>query len=237
MQEKRNIQMKNSVNAKSGINTAQQQPVNKGAVPTNNAASGSKKTQNTFLQGCLGCLGLLVLLGIVAVVAVVLFGDEDNSVGLDPVVHTAVNGTDEADARSQVRSRITKAVGTETNMGEPKIIDLKVNDHAGTLKDGDKIVIATLHGNDNLSNKMIKGGMQLASIKVFNTLFDLPDVEEVALLWQFPTTDSEGNSSLNTVLKITVTKATADRINWSEFDKDNFVKVADSYWEHPTLRK
>ncbi len=122
-------------------------------------------------------------------------------------------------------------------MGEPKIIDLQVNDHAGTLKDGDKIVIATLHGNDNLSNKMMKGGMQLESIKVFKALFVMPDVEEVALLWQFPTTDSGGNSSLNTVLKITITKTTANKINWSEFDKDNFVKLADSYWELPSLRE
>lgn len=237
MQGKRNIQTKTSVNAKNDGGAAQQKPVNKGEMPNQSETSSTKNTQSTFLQGCLGCFGIVILIGIVVVVAIAMFGEEDKPGSEKPVIQTEIAGEDSASIEEEVRSRITKAVGQETNMGEPKIISLQVNDHAGTLKDGDQIVVATLHGNDNLSNKLMKGGMQLESIKVFRALFEIPDIEDVTLIWQFPTTDSGGNSSLNTVLKITVTKATADGINWSEFDKDNFAKAADSYWEHPELRE
>jgi hypothetical protein len=136
----------------------------------------------------------------------------------------------------QVRSLITKTLGDKTNTGEPKIINLEINDYYGTEKEDDKIVVATLHGNDNLNNSLMKGGMQLESIKLFKTLFEIPDIEEVALIWQFPTTNASGKVELNTVLKITITRATSEKIDWDNFNKDNFSKVSDNYWEHPTLR-
>ncbi|MEK4455244.1 hypothetical protein [Paenibacillus sp. FSL L8-0506] len=195
-----------------------------------------EKSNGGLFQGCLGCLGVMVLLGIVIIVVFAILGDKDNS-SESNVTTTGITATSEQGINEQVSSLIANAVGDKTNNDENKIIELQVNDHAGTQAEGDKIVVAKLHGNDNLSSKMIKGGMQLESIKIFKKLFQLNDVEEVDLIWQFPTTDKLGNSTLNTVLKINLSRSTVTKISWDGFDKDNFAYVADSYWEHPSLRK
>lgn len=246
MQEKRNIQTKTGANVKDGSGVAQKKQPNgshKGGGTTatlkKSTTSSSKKTQGSFLQGCLGCFGILLLIGIVAIVIFAMFGKDDQPSGQQLAASNSYKGGLSANGEfaSQVKSLIIKAVGEATNMGEPKIIDLQVNDHEGTVNPGDKIVVATLLGNDNLSSNMIKGGMQLESIEIFRALFERSEIEEAALIWQFPTQSDYGNSELNTVLKITVTKATAEQINWSDFDKDNFTNVADSYWEHPSMRE
>jgi|GEM_PF-6641633 len=238
MQGNRNQIPKNGASDRNGSSKGKQETEgNKEQSTSKGTESKASNTPTTFLQGCLGCFGLIVLIGIVIVVIVVLLGDETKSAESNHIVQTEETKYEITDVDSDISSRIIKEVGEQTNMGEQKIIDLQVNEHSGTDNDGDRIVVATLHANDNLSNKLMKGGIQMESIKVFQSLFEVSDMEEVALLWQFPTIDSYGNSELNTVLKITLTKATADKINWSYFNRDNFAQIADSYWEHPTLRE
>ncbi|WP_201317823.1 hypothetical protein [Paenibacillus sp. EPM92] len=206
---------------------------------TKSSRSNTTKPQgNKFLQGCLGCFGILVVLAIVAFFVFALIGDDES--GLSNQTVNAPSQTNKATQTTgvdgQVRSAITTAIGAKTNTGVARIIDLQVNDHAGTQKDGDKIVITRLQANDNLSNNMIKGGMQLESIKVFKELFKVADVEEVAITWEFPMTDKYGNTSSSPVMKIKLNRATATKINWDSFDKKNFESVANSYWEHPSIR-
>lgn len=115
-------------------------------------------------------------------------------------------------SKSYVRSVIKNTVGETTNNNEQKIINLQVNDNLGTTNEQDKIVIATLHANDNMSNNMIKGGVELESIKLLEKLFQVPKIEEVALIWKFPSNDN----SLITIMKISITKSTADSIDWGK---------------------
>lgn len=229
MQEKHMNQLKSGASdplKKSGADMKQ------GSTPA------TKKPQTNFLTGCLGCFGMLIAIAFVAIVVLAIFEDLNEpkekkaSTQMPAVESPAVNGIEE-----QVQALLLKATGSTTNTGEPKIIDLQVNDHYGTSAEGDKIVVATLRGNDNLTANMIKGGMQLESMKVFQSLFSMPEIAEVSLLWQFTTTDVNGNSSLSTVLKISLTKASAAKINWEGFDRENFEKVADSYWESPAFRE
>lgn len=245
MQGNRTVHGKNNPSVRSVGNNLQKQPPATTTTKTGTAIpikksdiKDQKKPQGGLLQGCLGCLGVLTALAIVISVVFAILGNEDSETVTAPLSSInpgkVVTNTSEMDG--QVRSMITNAIGTKTNNDETKIIGLQINDHSGTQKEGDKIVVAKLQGNDNLSDNMIMGGMQLESIKVFKELFKLDNIEEVALIWQFPTTDPKGNSSINTVLKITLIKATASKINWSSFDRKNFENVADSYWEHPSIR-
>lgn len=206
---------------------------------TKSSSSNINKPQaNNFLQGCLGCFSVLVVLAIVAFFIFALIGgDESDQNSQTANVPIQTNKTIETTGiDGQVRSVITSAIGAKTNTGVEKIIKLQVNDHAGTQKDGDRIVVVQLQANDNLSNNMIKGGMQLESIKVFKELFRIVDVEEVAIAWEFPTTDKLGNTSSSTVMKINLNRGTATKINWDGFDKKNIETVANTYWEHPSIR-
>lgn len=205
---------------------------------TKDSSSNTKKTEGGFLQGCLGCLGVILLILVIAILIFALKGknepEQNTNTAIAPA--PAVNTAKPLGVDGQVRSAITTAIGAKNNTGLARIIDLQVNDHAGTKKDGDKIVIAKLQANDNLSNNMIKGGMQLESIKVFKELFKIADVEEVAIAWEFPMTDKYGQTSSSIVMKINLNRATATKINWDSFDKKNFESVANTYWEHPSIR-
>ncbi|RUS43554.1 hypothetical protein [Cohnella sp. AR92] len=225
------MQGKQKNSLKSGTNVQSASVVKQGEV-------NKQKPKTNFLTGCLGCLGMLIALVFIGIIIVAIVGDKgnNNEHGAAEATPVTANSTGQG-IEAQVRSSITRAIGDTSNMDEPRIVSLQVNDHSGTVQEGDKIVVASLRGNDNLTAGMIKGGMQLDSIKVFKALFQIADIEEVALLWQFPTTDDYGNSKSTTILKITLTKETAGKINWSEFDKDDFVKVADSYWESPAIRE
>lgn len=224
MQGNRSNQLKKGTNAQPKSGSTQE-------------AGKAKKSQTNILAGCLGCLGMLVVIVIVAIIAIRVAGDKDKPSQQQAASQAPIAASTAAGIEGQVRSKLVNAIGETTNTEEPRIVNLQVNDHLGTAQEGDKIVVATLQGDDNLSDKMIKGGMQLNSIEVFKSLFSVPAIEEVDLLWQFPMTDDYGNETLTTVLKISLTKETADKINWKNFDRNNFETVADSYWESPAFRE
>jgi hypothetical protein len=194
MQGNRTSQGQGTTSTRNGLSVPQQkqsaQPSSKPnklneskLTETKDNSSNTKKPEGGFLQGCLGCLGIILLILVIAILIFALKGKNEpeqntkKAIAPAPAVNTAKPlGLDE-----QVRSAITKAIGANTNTGETRIIDLQVNDHAGTQKEGDKIVIISLHANDNLSDKMIKGGMQLESTYAFKELFKIADIEEVAI--------------------------------------------------------
>ncbi|EFM12537.1 hypothetical protein PaecuDRAFT_0048 [Paenibacillus curdlanolyticus YK9] len=215
-----------------GISSAAAKSTNAKSVGSGNA----KSKGNNALYGCMGCLGFLVFIGIVVIVILNVMDSGSGTTAQTSTVNETIAEQSGTEANDQVEAAIVNAIGDRTNNDEPRIINLEVNDHMGTDYEGDKIVIATLHADDNLTAAYMNGGIQLDSIKLFPELFAMPDIAEVALLWQFETTDEYGNSSLSTLLKIDLTKQTANKINWDKFDRNNFKAVADSYWESPALR-
>jgi len=141
------------------------------------------------------------------------------------------------DITSVIEKAIEEVVGTTNNMDSNSISELNVNDNFGTDEEGDKIILATLNASDNLTQNMIKGGILLDSVGVFKNLFEIDGVSEVALKWDFPLVDQYGNKELGTIVKITLDKEIADKINWENFNKDNLTNIAKVYWEHPALSK
>lgn len=208
--------------------------IEKQAAPGKGSSPVSEKPKTSFLAGCLGCFGLLGAVAFIAVVVVEIVGNETEEHDQKRVIPAAVHSPT-AGIETQVRQYIVEAVGETTNLDVARIVKLEVNDHAGTPQEGDKIVVATLCGNDNLTTRMIKGSMQLDAIRVFEALFKLPEIEEVVLLWRSPSkADTE---SPITVLKLSVTREATDRIDWSSIDKDDLETAASSYWEAPAWRE
>ncbi|MGG3879624.1 hypothetical protein ABEU83_00855, partial [Bacillus smithii] len=70
---------------------------------------------------------------------------------------------------------------------------------------GDKIVVITLEGDENLTNKMTKEGMLEDSTKVFPLIFENSEASEVVLSWRYPLVDKYGNKSEEIVYKIDLT--------------------------------
>ncbi|QED48171.1 putative periplasmic lipoprotein [Cytobacillus dafuensis] len=137
----------------------------------------------------------------------------------------------------KVRNIITNNLGARTNIKKDRIVEVEVNDHAGTEAEGDKIILITLNGDENLTSEMTVKGLLMNSGVVFQKVFKNEEVEEVALFWQLPLVNSYANTTDENVIKITLTKDTFNKIEWKNFDYNNFKEVADQFWMHDALKE
>ncbi|MFP7445216.1 hypothetical protein SFC50_16125 [Bacillus infantis] len=128
---------------------------------------------------------------------------------------------------SKIESEIKDKLGDKTNTGEDRIIKFEVNDHLGTSTDDDKIVLLTLEPDGNLTTKYVKKDILADSAMVFPIIFKNSLVEEATIFWS--------ESDIN-VVKITITRETFNKINWEEFDSNDFENVADHFFLHESLR-
>jgi cytoskeletal protein RodZ len=142
-----------------------------------------------------------------------------------------------ATIEDKVKAVIIDTLKEKTNMDKERIVKVEVNDHLGTEKEGDKIALITLNADENLTAKLTKGGMLMKSSDLFPALFELQEIEEAVIFWQLTLVDTFGNESDDTVLKLGLNRETAEKINWKNFDRDNYSKVANTYWEHPAIRQ
>lgn len=136
-----------------------------------------------------------------------------------------------------VKEIIYDKVGKKSNMGEKRIIELQVNDNLGTPDKTDKIIIAKLYANENLTTNMTRDGILMDSKDLFQEMFKHKEISEAVLMWNLTLVDQYGNESVDTVLKVGLDRATADKINWKNFYYKNFENIAPQYFVHPALLK
>lgn len=136
---------------------------------------------------------------------------------------------------SQIESSIRDVLGETTNRDVDKIRDIRINDHLGTDIEGDKIVLIDINGNDNIKRSLVRSGMLMEIAEVAEELAKYDEVSEVTVSSYFPLTNNYGETSDQVVLKVGLEKETLERINWENFNQDNFENVADDYFEHPAM--
>ncbi len=122
-------------------------------------------------------------------------------------------------------------------MGEKRVIELQVNDNLGTPDKTDKIIIAKLYADENLTTNMTRDGILMDSKDLFQEMFKHKEISEAVLMWNLTLVDQYGNESVDTVLKVGLDRATADKINWKNFYYKNFENIAPQYFVHPALLK
>ena len=136
----------------------------------------------------------------------------------------------------KIKQGVNKKLDKKTNMKKNRIVELEVNDNLGTEDEGDKIILLTLAGDENLSSKMTIKGMLMDSNKAFQEVFKNNEASEVTVFWQFPLVDTYGKSKVENVIKIALKRETFEKIDWKAFDYNNYKKIADQYWMHPVLK-
>lgn len=129
---------------------------------------------------------------------------------------------------------INKETGKTSNIDKQnRIIKLSVNDNQeGT----GKIVVAQLHGDDNLTTNLTRTGMYSDSSKILEKIFSIDGIAEVNIDWRLPLVDSYGKVELGTVINIYLTKETANKIVWENFNYEKFEIVSDDFYLHPALK-
>lgn len=137
----------------------------------------------------------------------------------------------------ELESSIGDLIGDTTNTGTERIVDIKINENLGTDEPEDYVALLYLNGDDNLTADYIKKKMFIDSKQVFKEIFTNSKISEATLFWKFPLSDTSGNEDDTNVLKINISKQTANGIDWSVFDYNNFPSIADSYYEHPAFNQ
>mgnify|MGYP001316291473 FL=1 len=74
------------------------------------------------------------------------------------------------------------------------------------------------------------------SADIYERVFtERTDINKLVLTWIFPAVDAKGNNMKGTFLNVSMTRETADSINWDNFNHSNLPEVADAYVETPLL--
>jgi hypothetical protein len=139
---------------------------------------------------------------------------------------------EEANQPENVAKTVVHKVFGDKNSYDNKdsIVQLTFN------KDNGNLFIAVF-AHDNLTEKMIKEGMWMDVSNVLKSLKDNKDIKNISFNIVMPLQDAYGNSSNETVMKLTFSESTRSKINWDNFLWSNIPKIAEDYWEHPVVRK
>jgi len=101
-------------------------------------------------------------------------------------------------------------------------------------------LVLTVEASENLSNSLIKHGMQRDVQDIVKKLYKnekFQTLNEFTVIHKMNFVDTYGNKSFNKAQSVTLSAATIQKINWSNFDYSNFPKVADDYYLHPCFYK
>lgn len=173
----------------------------------------------------------------------------------DSSVETAANN-DKKDNKEQNQKDKEKTAKKDTNKkDEPKTPQEKLEniiiDNLGKKNNMDKVRLAniqdltendslyfvvTLNADENLTNKLTRSGILLDSKKILEPISKIENLNKIVLQWQLPLTDQYGNTKDGQVLVINLEREQLDKINWENFNVDNFENVSKTYFEHQAFK-
>lgn len=85
--------------------------------------------------------------------------------------------------------------------------------------------------------KSTKEAMLFDATDVFPIIFSDKSIDSAMVTFQLTFVDTYGNESEDDAIRIKLTRETNDKINWENFNIDNFPDVADSFYVHPGMNK
>jgi|GEM_PF-1916413 len=128
---------------------------------------------------------------------------------------------------------IAAAVDSAIEAARADVESVKINENKE--KEDGEIILIYLKGKDNFTVNMIRDGMLLQARDILAYLHGRNDISEICIFWSLPLTDAYGNTTESNVMKLALEKDSLQRINFDNFDWNNFPDIADSYYEHAAL--
>ena len=135
----------------------------------------------------------------------------------------------------KVKNIINDAIGEEAKKSDGKVRIINVRTVEDVVAGNDaKIIEVEMNADEHNTTARTRDEMLLYSAKLFPVLFKEDGISEIALAWNLPLEDAQGNGKDETVMKIRVRKD--NDINWDKFDVYNFGQAADQYYEHKAIQ-
>lgn len=137
----------------------------------------------------------------------------------------------------QLRQIVSDVLKGNTNMSKPRFRKVDIMKQAA----GGWGVFAEFNGDDNLTANIRKGGIESKMAEVYIALYTSDkDVQTVTVAAYFPLVDRYGNESDGVVLKTSLGKAEAAKVNWSADSSTLRRSILPNIWTmvlvHPEFR-
>jgi len=156
--------------------------------------------------------------------------EEDQEEQIEPDEEAeAVDPMDGLESIDLIEYLVIDTLGEETNMGETRIIEIKI------FEEEDELVL-DLHGNENLTANMMKRSMIMDSKDLIEVLIKEAEItdREIIIDWHLELVDQYGNDVVRNVLLLGLKPEDAERINWENITTDQFEDLT-LYWKHPNI--
>lgn len=154
---------------------------------------------------------ILVLFLIVIVFFSIVGGSSSDKEGGANDTSVETIDTSNMSPEKRIEATIRASIEEKTNMDKDKIRDIQIT----SQYDGGWGVLVNFNANDNLSENLIEKGIWEDMTSIYKALYTQnDDVERATLFAYFDTTDKYGNSSESLVLKTSLYKPEAEKVNW-----------------------
>ena len=171
----------------------------------------------------IGCLSLIIIILCIVFIVNILTNESSNidkslDIEIDPTSLTLEELVDYAVDKTRVeKEKIT--INNDLGKGEGKIIRID------------------LKGKSRITTNSTRNNMFMEATDIFKILQGNEEISSVTIWWSLELVDTYGNISEPNVMRIHIDKETLDKINFENFNFNNILTVADSYFEHPIFRE
>jgi len=125
---------------------------------------------------------------------------------------------------------ITEVAGEKSNLGKPRVQAIFFWDKEKTDME------ISFWADDHLTLGLIRDGATIDSALILRRIFDDPRAKKVTLFWWYPLKTAAGQEGRMLVIRVRMTRETADKINWNEFRPRRLPDVADDFHVHPSMQ-
>lgn len=197
-------------------------------------AIGTFKDKDTSKKGNIAAIIFFLLIG--SLVGYPLSqtgsGDKQATASKDKAEKTSVAPKNEkktAPEKKTPEQTLASKIKKAAYPGYGKVTKVELNDYQGMPNNG-KMVLVYIR-----ADAITKRVADMYSAKALEQLFKYDEVKEVCIFWRCELADTSGKKSVDTVEKVDMTRKTADKITWKNFDYTNLEKVADTYYLSPSM--
>lgn len=188
-----------------------------------------------FYKRWLVWVGVIIAIFVIALILTPV-PEETTPVNSDVVNKENKEKTEESvpsTPKEQIEKIIIDNIDEKTNMDNDRIVSIEDMSEGADWS----YVLLTLNGSENFTNELTKSTLWSDSTEILEPISKMEGVQKIVLRWQLPLTDTNGNTSDVKVMTINLEREQLDKINWENFNGENYAKVSKDYFEHPVFKQ
>jgi len=111
----------------------------------------------------------------------------------------------------------------------------RANAPAPVIEIGENIAV-TFPASENLTMDLMRSAMQRKALAIARAVRDnTGNAHDLRVEATGPLADDFGNTSEGPIMRVNLSRATLEKINFDGIQPDNLPLIADIYWQHPAF--